>query len=198
MDITHGWVCERSLILNLKWFTVWIFRQKRGRDLQSFSMIQMQRFVLDDRRQSCLHCVSSNVDGRNKERMRTVLDWLSEECPRKLWAGPLLLKKSTICVFDPASVNVLWERVPGQCHVCMEKTQSRAVVCESKKMCNLMWSSGEKHSGFSCWDEAALTADTGLGKDRRGSEIYNNAPTFLLVIEEAVLYISKQEQCRGI
>lgn len=61
-------------------------------------------------------------------------------------------KKSTICVFDPASVDVLWESVPGECQVCTEKTVHRGgrwfvrlgpcvIYCEAlgKKTLGLQW-----------------------------------------------------------
>lgn len=52
-----------------------------------------------------------------------------------------------------------------------DSAQRRAVVYESKKMCNSMWSSGGKHLGFSWWDTPALTPDSDLGKHSRGVEI---------------------------
>lgn len=57
-----------------------------------------------------------------------------------------------------------------------DSAQRRAVVCESKKMCNLMWSSGGKHLGFSWWDTPALTPDSDLGKHRRGVKIIISLP----------------------
>lgn len=57
-----------------------------------------------------------------------------------------------------------------------DSAQRRAVVCESKKMCNLMWSSGGKHLGFSWWDTPALTPDSDLGKHRRGVKIIIRLP----------------------
>lgn len=38
---------------------------------------------------------------------------------------------------------------------------------------------GEKHLGFSGWDEPALTADSDLGKQEGGKD-HNNCPTFCL------------------
>lgn len=87
---------------------------------------------------------------REMERKRANLVFIFWGMSSKLREGLMPLKKKGIgSVSDPASVNVLWGNVSGKCHICMEKTaRGRRGGSESEKMCNLMWSSGEKRWGW--------------------------------------------------
>lgn len=89
-------------------------------------------------------------------------------------------KKSTICVFDPASVDVLWESVPGECQVCTEKTVHRGgrwfvrlgpcvIYCEAlgKKTLGLQWL-GRASAHCSFW----------FRRTKKQRKNRNNCPTF--------------------
>lgn len=157
-------VCELSLLLSLAWFTVWnVKKGKKKKILKSLSIIQIRWAGKDHRRLSCLCCVSECrwEDWRQNAKHFFFFFFI-------FWGmSPKLLAHShSHSVGRPLPLHRL-HLCPYQCQCVMRKClcatfalkrQESVGVGEgrgdsgSKKICNLIWSSGED-----CWGSLSGT-----------------------------------------